>query len=39
MTVLAPTLLAFLIDRLIRQRQASSHAVAAYRDTLRMLLN
>jgi integrase/recombinase XerD len=39
MTVLAPTLLAFFIDRLIWQRQASSHAVAAYRDTLRMLIN
>lgn len=39
MTALAPTLQAFFTDRLIRQRHASSHTVAAYRDTLRMLLN
>jgi integrase/recombinase XerD len=39
MTALAPTLQAFFTDRLIRQRNASSHTVAAYRDTLRMLLN
>ena len=38
MSVLAPTLQAFFTDRLIRQRQASSHTVAAYRDTLRLLL-
>jgi site-specific recombinase XerD len=39
MTALAPTLQAFFTDRLLRQRHASSHTVAAYRDTLRMLLS
>ena len=38
MTALAPTLQAFFTDRLIRQRHASSHTIAAYRDTLRLLL-
>jgi len=38
MSALAPTLQAFFTDRLIRQRQASPHTVAAYRDTLRLLL-
>jgi len=38
MTALAPTLQAFFTDRLLRQRQASPHTVAAYRDTLRLLL-
>src|ERR1700691_664632 len=38
MTALAPTLQAFFTDRLIRQRQASPHTLAAYRDTLRLLL-
>jgi integrase/recombinase XerD len=38
MTALAPTLQAFFTDRLIRQRHASAHTVAAYRDTLRLLL-
>ena len=38
MSVLAPTLQAFFTDRLVRQRQASPHTVAAYRDTLRLLL-
>jgi len=38
MSLLAPTLQAFFTDRLMRQRQASPHTVAAYRDTLRMLL-
>jgi site-specific recombinase XerD len=38
MTALAPTLQAFFTDRLIRQRQASPHTRAAYRDTLRLLL-
>ena len=33
MTALAPTLQAFFTDRLIRQRQASPHTIAAYRDT------
>ena len=39
MTALAPTLQAFFTDRLIRQRHASSHTIAAYRDTLRILLS
>ena len=39
MTALAPTLQAFFTDRLLRQRHASPHTIAAYRDTLRMLLN
>ena len=39
MTALAPTLQAFFTDRLLRQRHASSHTIAAYRDTLRMLLS
>lgn len=38
MSALAPTLQAFFTDRLIRQRQVSPHTVAAYRDTLRLLL-
>jgi len=38
MTALATTLQAFFTDRLIRQRQASPHTLAAYRDTLRLLL-
>jgi integrase/recombinase XerD len=38
MTALAPTLQAFFTDRLARQRQASSHTIAAYRDTWRLLL-
>jgi site-specific recombinase XerD len=38
MSALAPTLQAFFTDRLIHQRQASPHTVAAYRDTLRLLL-
>jgi integrase/recombinase XerD len=38
MTALAATLQAFFTDRLIRQRQASPHTLAAYRDTLRLLL-
>jgi integrase/recombinase XerD len=35
---LAPTLQAFFTDRLIHQRGASPHTIAAYRDTLRLLL-
>jgi site-specific recombinase XerD len=35
---LAPTLQAFFADRLVRQRGASPHTVAAYRDALRLLL-
>jgi site-specific recombinase XerD len=38
MSALAPTLQAFFTDRLIRQRQASPHTLAAYRDTLRLLV-
>ena len=38
MSSLAPTLQAFFTDRLIRERQASGHTIAAYRDTLRLLL-
>jgi integrase/recombinase XerD len=38
MTALAPTLQAFFTDRLVRQRQASPHTIAAYRDTMRLLL-
>jgi Site-specific recombinase XerD len=37
-SALAPTLQAFFTDRLIRQRQASPQTIAAYRDTLRLLL-
>ena len=39
MTALAPMLQAFFTDRLIGQRQASPHTIAAYRDTLRLLLS
>ena len=38
MSALAPTLQAFFTDRLLRQRQSSPHTIAAYRDTLRLLL-
>ncbi len=38
MTALAPTLQAFFSERLITQRHASAHTVAAYRDTWRLLL-
>ena len=38
MSALAPTLQAFFTDRLIRERCASPHTVAAYRDTLKLLL-
>ena len=34
----APLLERFFVDRLIRQRQASAHTIAAYRDTFRLLL-
>jgi integrase/recombinase XerD len=37
-STLAPTLQAFFTDRLARQRQASPHTVAAYRDTFKLLL-
>ena len=38
MSTLAPTLEAFFTERLIGQRHASPHTVAAYRDTFRLLL-
>ena len=38
MTALAPPLQAFFTERLIAQRRASGHTVAAYRDTFRLLL-
>lgn len=38
MSMLAPTLQAFFTDRLARQRHASPHTVASYRDALRLLL-
>ena len=38
MTLIAPTLQAFFTDRLAKQRQASPRTIAAYRDTLRLLL-
>jgi len=38
MTALAPTLELFFTQRLISQRHASPHTVAAYRDTFRLLL-
>lgn len=39
MTALAPTLQKFFTDRLPRQRGASSHTIAAYRDAFRLLLD
>jgi integrase/recombinase XerD len=38
MTTLAPTLEAFFTERLVRQRRASPHTVASYRDTFSLLL-
>jgi site-specific recombinase XerD len=38
MSALAPTMQAFFTDRLIRERHASPHTIAAYRDTLKLLL-
>lgn len=38
MSLLAPTLQAFFTERLTGQRQASAHTIAAYRDTIRLLL-
>jgi len=37
-TAVAATLQAFFTQRLVQQRQASPHTIAAYRDTLRLLL-
>jgi integrase/recombinase XerD len=39
MASLAPTLQTFFTERLTRQRHASGHTIAAYRDTMRLLLN
>lgn len=39
MSALAPTLEAFFTERLLSQKRASPHTVAAYRDTFRLLLN
>jgi integrase/recombinase XerD len=38
MSTLAPTLQAFFTDRLTRQRQASPHTIATYRDACKLLL-
>lgn len=38
MSALAPTLQAFFTDRLMSQREASMHTIAAYRVTFRLLL-
>jgi site-specific recombinase XerD len=38
MSMLAPTLQAFFSDRLMGQRGASPHTIAAYRDTVRLML-
>lgn len=38
MSPLAPLLQAFFTDRLLEQRRASAHTVAAYRDAFRLLL-
>lgn len=39
MSPLAPILQGFFTDKLVRQRQASPHTIAAYRDTCRLLLD
>ncbi|MGH2870851.1 MAG: site-specific integrase, partial [Solirubrobacteraceae bacterium] len=39
MSSLAPTMQAFFAERLINQRHASEHTIAAYRDTMRLLLS
>lgn len=38
MSAVAPTLQSFFTDRLLRQRQVSPRTIAAYRDSLRLLL-
>ena len=38
MSTLAPSLQAFFTDRLVRERNASPHTIASYRDTIRLLL-
>jgi len=39
MTALAPTLEGFFTDRLLNEKGASPHTIAAYRDTFRLLLS
>lgn len=39
MSALAPTLEAFFTDRLLNEKGASPHTIAAYRDTFRLLLS
>lgn len=39
MSALAPTVQAFFTQRLLRERNASPHTIAAYRDTFRLLLS
>jgi len=38
MSALAGSLHAWFTDRLIRERNASPHTIASYRDTIRLLL-
>ncbi len=38
MSLLAPTMQAFFTDRLVNQKNASPRTIAAYRDTMRLLL-
>jgi site-specific recombinase XerC len=38
MSLIAPTVEAYFSERLITQRNASPRTIAAYRDTLRLLL-
>jgi len=38
MTALAPTIQAFFTQRLVQERNASPHTIAAYRDTIKLLL-
>ena len=38
MSALAPSLQAWFTDRLMRERDASPHTIASYRDTIRLLL-
>jgi len=38
MSLISATLQSFFTDRLAKQRQASPHTIASYRDTLRLLL-
>ena len=39
MTLTAPTLQAFFLQRLIAERNSSPETIGAYRDTLRLLLS